>query len=101
MRSAEIFFSKRSEEEPSGCLFEERSDELYPVGADRLFSRKPYPANSFSGVYAAVSGNTFLEVYPELRRRTMRKKRIQGFSLLGFAKPAASAKSRDAADSRG
>ncbi|HPF00937.1 MAG TPA: hypothetical protein PKY63_09745, partial [Bacteroidales bacterium] len=66
MRSAEIIYSKRSAEVLSGCLFEERSDELYPVGADRLFSRKPYQATSFSGVYAAESGNTFLEVYPEL-----------------------------------
>jgi hypothetical protein len=60
MRSAEINYSKRSGEVLSGCLFEERSDELYPVGADRVFSRKPYQATSFSGVYAAESGNTFL-----------------------------------------
>jgi len=48
MRAAETIFSKRSEDDLSGCLFEERSDELYPVGADRLFSRKPYQATSFS-----------------------------------------------------
>jgi hypothetical protein len=84
MRSAEIFFSKRSGEEPSGCLFEERSDELYPVGADRLFSRKPYPATSFSEVYAAESGNTFLEVYPERSRRTMKKKSTAACSYVAF-----------------
>ena len=91
IRTAEIIFSQRSGDELSGCLFEERSDELYPVGADRVFSRKPYPATSFSGVYTAESGSTFLGVYPERSRRTMKKKstlsrRLYGkfFSLLLF-----------------
>ncbi|HCB62903.1 MAG TPA: hypothetical protein DHV29_12695 [Bacteroidales bacterium] len=43
----------RAEMHDPDILFEERSDELYPVEADRLFSRKPYLATSFSGVYAA------------------------------------------------